>query len=454
MSPEQMFRFPSLSQSRYAPNGRYGEPAPDRAWGHERRVHRLSYGTGYWVVALALLTNMAFSAVPTPLYVIYQQRDHFSAIGGTIVYAVYAVGVIASLFLAGHVSDWVGRRKVLVIGLLVNVLSALVFLVAPSFTGLIIARIVSGFAVGMTTATATAWMAELHAAAHPGENSRRAQMVSIAANLGGIGVGPLVAGILAAFVPAPLVVPYLVVGGALAFLTILVARAPETAVGVNQGTTWRPQHIAVPSHARAQFFAATGAGFASFAVYGVFNSLVPNFLVGTLHESSHFIAGAVAFAAFAAGALAQIALSRLAIPAMLRVSVPVLFAGLILFTLGMWIPSLTVFVIGGVVTGAGAGLVFRGSMVAAGNASPVESRGEALAGFFLGAYVGLSVPVIGLGIATTYAPARNVMLVFVIAVAAMIVVTVRSVVRHVVRADAAVLEAQFDSSTLSDGAQH
>jgi MFS family permease len=411
---------------------------------------RLSHGAGYWVVALALLTNMAFSAVPTPLYVIYQQRDHFSAIGGTIVYAVYAVGVIASLFLAGHVSDWMGRRRILVAGLLVNVLSAFVFIAAPSFTGLIIARIISGFAVGVTTATATAWMAELHAAAHPGANSRRAQMVAIASNLGGIGVGPLVAGILAAFVPAPLVVPYVVVGGVLVILTMLVSIAPETATGVNKGTKWRPQHIAVPAHARGQFFAATGAGFTSFAVYGVFNSLVPNFLVGTLHQSSHFLAGAVAFAAFAAGALAQIVLSRLAIPAMLRVSVPILFAGLTLFTLGMWMPNLAIFVIGGIVTGAGAGLVFRGSMVAAGNASPVESRGETLAGFFLGAYVGLSVPVIGLGIATTYASARDVMLVFVIAVAVMIVATVRSAVGHIVRADAAIAKAASESTNVSE----
>ena len=161
----------------------------------------------------------------------------------------------------------------------------------------------------------------------------------------------------------------------------------------------------------------------------------------------------VAFAAFAAGALAQMALSRLSLTRMLRASVPVLFAGLLLFTLGMWIPSLAIFVIGGIVTGAGAGLVFRGSMVAAGGASPVESRGETLAGFFLGAYVGLSVPVIGLGIATTYAPARDVMLVFVIAVAVMVVATVRSVVGHLVRADAAIAKATFESSTTTDGAR-
>ncbi len=81
---------------------------------------------------------------------------------------------------------------------------------------------------------------------------------------------------------------------------------------------------------------------------------------------------------------------------------PVLFAGLALFTVGMWLPSLPVFVIGGIVTGAGGGLVFRGSLVAAAGTAPPESRAEVLAGFFLGAYIGLSAPVIALGVATEY----------------------------------------------------
>jgi MFS family permease len=183
----------------------------------------------------------------------------------------------------------------------------------------------------------------------------------------------------------------------------------------------------VPAQARRAFFAATSAGVAAFAVYGVFNSLAPSFLAETLHESSFAVAGAVAFAAFAAGAIAQIALSRAALRVILRAGVGVLIPGLALLVGGMWLPSLAMFVIGGVVTGAGAGLVFRGALVSAGDTAPPQSRAEVLAGYFLGAYVGLSVPVVGLGIATQYAPARDVMLVFVVIVAVAIVGAVRSV---------------------------
>jgi predicted MFS family arabinose efflux permease len=377
------------------------------------------------------MVNMGFSAVPTPLYVMYQQRDNFSTFMITVVYAVYAVGVIASLFLGGHISDGTGRKRVLVPALLVNVISAAIFLLAPSLPGLLIARVISGVSVGLTTATATAYLAELHAGTTTAESRRsprRAQIVATAANLGGIGLGPLAAGLLAQFAPQPLRLPYILFGLALVVLAVLVALAPETTQRSHPAPAWRPQRIAVPRHARPVFFVATAAGLASFAVYGVINSLAPSFLAGTLHDTSVAAAGAVAFAAFASGAVAQIALGRAGLRLTLRVSLLLLLPGLALLAGGMWLPSLAMFVVGGAVTGAGGGLVFRGALAAAGGTASPEARAEVIAGFFLGAYVGVSVPVVGLGIATQYAPAREVMLVFVVIVAAAITASVRGVI--------------------------
>jgi MFS family permease len=404
-----------------------GIPAA-RSAGKTRQQRR--HSAAFWIVAAAFCVNLAFSAVPTPLYVIYQQRDHFSTLMITVVYAVYALGVIVSLFLGGHVSDWMGRRRVLVPALAVNVASALLFIAFPSLPGLIIARIVSGVSIGLTTGTATAYLAELHLGAGGSPTGRRPQVVATAANLGGIGVGPLGAGLLAQFVPLPLVVPYVIFGGVLVALALLIAFAPETASRPGPRPAWRPQRVTIPAHARGTFFAAMGAAAAAFAVYGVFNSLMPGFLAGTMHETSYAVAGAVAFSAFAAGAVAQIALGTASTATTLKVSVPVLLAGLALFTVGMWLPSLPLFVIGGVVTGAGGGLVFRGSLVAAAGTAPPESRAEVLAGFFLGAYVGLSAPVIALGVATEYVAPRDVMLVFVVLAAVAIAAGVRAVLRH------------------------
>jgi MFS family permease len=393
------------------------------------RTSRRAHHVAFWLTAAAFLVNMGFSAVPTPLYVLYQGRDHFSNLMVTIVYAVYAVGVVGSLFLAGHLSDWMGRRRIFVPALAANVVSALIFIFEPSLSGLIVARIISGISVGLTTATATSYLAELHVAARPGASTGRAEIVATASNLGGIGFGPLVAGLLAEFAPAPLRLPFIVFGVVLVVLVTAVAFSPETVRRPDVRPAYRPQRIAVPTHARGIFFAATFAGMASFAVYGVFNSLVPSFLAGTLHEQSHAVAGAVAFAAFAAGAVAQIAQRGVSNANILRRSVPTVIIGLALLALAMWVGNLPTFVIGGVITGAGAGLVFKGSLVAAASTAPEGARAEVLAGFFLGAYVGLSIPVVGLGIATMYAPARDVMLVFVVLAAAAITASVRPLVR-------------------------
>jgi MFS family permease len=129
-------------------------------------------------------------------------------------------------------------------------------------------------------------------------------------------------------------------------------------------------------------------------------------------------------------AVAQVALGTAGTATTLKASVPLIFLGLALFTVGMWLPSLAVFVIGGIVTGAGAGLVFRGSLVAVAGTAPPESRAGALAGFFLGGYIGLSVPVIVLGVATEHLAARDVMLVFAVLAAAAIAAGVRAVLRH------------------------
>ncbi|MFD4571004.1 MFS transporter [Streptomyces sp. NPDC058417] len=378
-------------------------------------------------MTLAFLLNMAFSTVPTPLYTLYAARDNFSNLTVTYIYAVYAVGVIGSLFLGGHLSDWVGRRTVLVPALIVNVVSSVVFVVWPSLTGLIVARVISGISVGLTTATATAYLAELYRAARPGAPVQRAQTLATVANIGGIGFGALAAGLLAEYAPAPLRTPYIVFGVAIAAVALVVLVTPETVDRTSR--PYRPQRVAVPRAARGTFYAATATGIAAFSVFGLFTSLVPVFLATAMREPSRAVAGAVAFAAFATGAAVQVVLGRWAPRTMLARSLPILTVGLVLFTVGLRLPNLAVFVIGGMVTGAGAALAFRAAMTTAALSAPPESRAEVLAGYFLGGYIGLSLPVVGLGLATQYWPARDAVVVFEILALLTCVVAVRYLLR-------------------------
>ena len=381
---------------------------------HTSQVPPRRHGAGLWSVAFAFMTVLAFSTVPTPLYSIYQSRDGFSTFMITVVFAAYAVGVILALFLAGHVSDWLGRRRVLVPAILTSVLSAIVFLLWRDLPGLLIARVLSGVSVGVVTATATAYVSELHLGQRPGASPRRAQVIATTANLGGLGVGSIVAGLLAQFVHAPLTVPFIIFGIALALATSAVALAPETVTPASPRPAYHPQRVAVPAESRGQFFGAAVGGAVSFAAFGLFTSLAPSFLAGTLHDTSHLLAGVPAFAAFAAAIAAQLATGKWAVRRLLATGMSTLAAGIILVVVAAWLPSLALFLVGGVIAGAGAGLLFKGGVVTASGLAGADSRAEVLAGFFLASYVGISVPVLGLGILAQFVALKVALLVFAI----------------------------------------
>ena len=375
---------------------------------------RARHGIGFWAIAYAFLIVMAYNAVPAPLYGIYQQRDGFSSFTITVIFAAYAVGVVISLFTVGHLSDWHGRRRLFAPAVALCMLSAVVFLLWRDLPGLILARVIGGIAVGAVTATATAWLAELHSAARPDAPAKRSQVVSTAANLGGIGFGPLVAGALAEWVGAPLTVPYVVALVALGGALIAVAVTPETRDRPNPLPSYRPQRVSVPRHAVGRYFAGGIGAAIAFAVFGLFTSLAPSFLAGTLHHPSYALAGATAFAVFGAAAVSQIAIAGRSTRFAIASGIATMLLGMAALLVAVFLPSpsLVLFEIGGVITGAGAGALFKGVVTSVAEIATPESRAEALAGMFLAGYIGLSIPVLGLGVMTQYLSARDSLAIF------------------------------------------
>jgi MFS family permease len=391
-------------------------PAPTRSprLPHSDQPSRARYGIGFWAIAYAFLIVMAYNAVPAPLYGIYQQRDGFSSFTITVIFAAYAVGVVISLFTVGHLSDWHGRRRLFAPALVLCMLSAVVFLLWRDLPGLILARLLGGIAVGAVTATATAWLAELHSAARPDASARRAQVVSTAANLGGIGFGPLVAGALAEWVAGPLTVPYVVAVVALGVALLAVTLSPETRERPDPLPSYRPQRVSVPRHAVARYVAGGIGAAISFAVFGLFTSLAPTFLAGTLHHRSYALAGFTAFIVFAAAVVSQIAIAGRSTRFAIAGGITTMLFGMAVLVVSVFLPSpsLALFLIGGVITGAGAGALFKGVVTSVAEIAPPESRAEALAGMFLAGYVGLSVPVLALGVMTQYLSPRVSLVIF------------------------------------------
>ena len=191
-----------------------------------------------------------------------------------------------------------------------------------------------------------------------------------------------------------------------------IALVPETVERLEERPAYRPQRVALPSAARPLFFASAIGAFAAFAIFGLFTSLAPTFLAGVLHHTSRVLAGVVTFAVFIAGAASQVVFVRLSRQHQLRLGLVAMSVGLVGIAVGGLIPNLPLFVIGGVVAGAGVGLVFRGAVATAASLADPSSRGEVLAALFLIAYAGLAIPVLAIGLGIALLPAQVALLIF------------------------------------------
>jgi MFS family permease len=233
----------------------------------------------FWLLAFVFTATMLGTTLPTPLYDIYQAQWHFSAAIVTVTFAVYAAGVLLTLLLTGRASDQAGRKPVLAAALGCSALSTVVFILAPNVGVLMAGRILSGFSAGLMTGTATAALTELI----PASASRRASLVATAANMGGLGLGPLIAGLFAQYGPHPTVLVFQVYLAVLAAAGLCLFLVPET-VSPRRRPVIRFAGLGIPERGRGEFIAAAVAVFAAFALLGLFSSLVPGFIGGVLHQ--------------------------------------------------------------------------------------------------------------------------------------------------------------------------
>jgi hypothetical protein len=126
--------------------------------------------------------------------------------------------------------------------------------------------------------------------------------------MGGLGLGPLIAGLFAQYAPHPTTLVFEVYLAVLAAAGLCLAFVPET-VSPRQRPTLRFAGLGVPGRGRGEFIAAGAAAFSAFSLLGLFSALAPTFL-SVMHEHSHAVQGAVVFLLFAVGTLTQLVASR------------------------------------------------------------------------------------------------------------------------------------------------
>ncbi|MEU1471318.1 MFS transporter [Streptomyces sp. NPDC005761] len=363
---------------------------------------------GYLSAAVVFAIGMAGTTLPTPLYGLYQQEIGFSELMVTVVFAVYALAVITVLMLVGNYSDTVGRRPVLLCAMALSAASAGCFLLESGLPLLFAGRLLSGGAAGLLSGAATAAVLEL---ARPGQKAR-AGFAATAANMGGLGCGPLLSGLLAEYTPWPLALPFWVHLGLVVVACGITWRLPETVTHPRRWPRPSPQGVAVPPEVKGVFARASLAAFAGFALLGLFTAVAPSFATQTLGVDNLAVTGAVVFSVFLASTLGQSLSGRIGPRSALPLGCAALVVGLLLVASSLIAESLPLLVLGALFGGTGQGLSFRAALTLVSDAAPATHRGGTISAFFVVAYTGISVPVVGVGALATGLGLREAGLIF------------------------------------------
>jgi MFS family permease len=372
------------------------------------------------LLAYAFTAIMIGTTLPTPMYAMYSANMHFSVLTTTVVFATYAGGVLAALLVMGRWSDAVGRRPMLLLGAVFALASAVVFVAAGTVDLLLIGRALSGLSAGVYTGTATAAVIE---AAPPAWRGRAAAVATIA-NIGGLGLGPLIAGLLVQYAPDPLQLSF-IVHIALSVLAIAgVLIAPETS---ERSGRIGFQRLSVPPEVRTVFVTASTAAFAGFAVTGLFTAVAPSFVSDVIGIRNHAVAGAIACSIFAASAAAQVLAGRIEAQRAVALGCAVLVVGMVIIAASLHFSSLALLIVGAVVAGVGQGISFSRGLAAVAERTPPDRRAEVSSTYFVIAYVAISLPVVGVGLAAEAWGLRTAGIAFALAVCALAILCLAAI---------------------------
>ncbi|MEO9220284.1 MAG: MFS transporter [Mycobacteriaceae bacterium] len=388
------------------------------------RTARLSRGAAFAALAFVFAVAMLGTTLPTPMYPLYQAKLGFSVTTLTGVYAVYAIGVLAALLGLGRWSDTLGRRPMLAAGLGFAILSGVFFLASGGLWQLLVGRVLSGVSAGIFTGTATAAVIEMA----PAHWKDRAPYIATGVNIGGLGLGPLLAGLAVQYLPSPLHLDFVVHIGLVVVAAVLVALCPET-VDVQPGARPHLQRLSVPAQVRATFVSASIAGFAGFAVLGLFTALAPRLLSDVLGVHSPAVEGLVVFLVFGASTVAQIVLRRMPRNRAANLGCAALVLGTLLVALALWQASMPALIAGAVIAGAGQGVSFSKGLAAITDQVDPSRTAEVTSTFFVVLYVALSLPVLGLGFAVQSFGTTAAGIAFTFAVAALALIALGALVR-------------------------
>lgn len=365
---------------------------------------RAGRGAAFVLVGVVVAVLMAASSAPSPLYPVYERSWGLGALAVTVVFASYTVALLLALMTVGGISDFVGRRPVLLAALLLESVAMLLFLRAGGVGGLVTARVVQGLATGAATGVASAALVDLA----PRRAPHLGALVNSAAPTGGLAAGALGSGLLVQLAPAPTTLVFAVLLAAFVLLAALIARLPETVTPRPGALASLRPRMAVPPAARRAFLLALPVLVATWAMGALYLSLGPSLALGVLGVRSELGAAALVAVFTGAGSLASVLARDVAARRLMTGGAAMLAAGTAVAMVGVDQGTLWLFVAGTALAGTGFGPGFLGAFRSVVGLAAPEQRAELLASVYVVSYLSFSVPAVlagllvpHLGLATT-----------------------------------------------------
>ena len=353
------------------------------------RVPRLT-GTPALVLLASLIVSMlAASAAPTPLYAFYQHEWGFTPITTTIVFGVYAVAVLGSLLVFGRLSDYAGRRPVLLAALAVQVVSLLVYASATGVGVLMAARVIQGLSTGAALGAIGAGMLDV--------SRERGPLANALAPGIGTGSGALLSALFIQFLPAPAHLIYLVLAGVMLVQAAGVALLRETVTTSPVRASVLVPEVRLPRAVRGPILAAAPVLFAVWALAGLYGALGPS-LVQALTGSSNVVLGGASLTTLTVTAVAAVYLLRnTAARTVMLTGIGALVVGVAITLIALGTGSAALFFTGTAVSGIGFGSGFQGGIRTVVPLAAPQERAGVLSLLFVVSYLGMGVPAVAAG---------------------------------------------------------
>ncbi|AXK79995.1 MFS transporter [Pseudolabrys taiwanensis] len=366
------------------------------------------------IVALSLAAGAMGTGLASPLYPLYEQAWRIPHSTTTVIFVVYMVGVLAAFLCLGRLSNHIGPVIVLRAALVIVLLGLGASAVADGVATLSVGRTLIGIASGMITTAGTTGLLQIE----PG-GPRRAPLVASMTTMAGFGAGPLVAGLVAQFAPAPLVTPYLVVIVAIAIILVGLCFV-RTALPVRVGArlSLLPKLGFPHAGARPGFLVASFSTFSAFALFSLLAALAPSFLGALLPWHGPAVSGTAIGAVLLCSALVQLPARRLPPRRCLPIALCVMTAGVLLLAAAMETGGPVLFIVAIVTIGVGHGLIFMSGLVVINTVARQEHHAGILATFLSIAYLGTIAPILGVGYLADHVGLASAVVVFCLAFAA------------------------------------